>query len=189
VNDRVHIRATPLPLSGLMLLEPAVSTTADARFSYFHDDRDFSALGLPRIVQQHASRYGPRHTVRGLHFQDLPRPQTKIVGVVSGRIQDVVVDIRRGSPNFGRHAVVELEAGWQRLVVPPGFAHGFCTLEPDTEVVFALSDFNEPTLLRGLTWDDPAIGLSWACGAKPAMLFDVDRHWPTLAALNSPFEN
>jgi dTDP-4-dehydrorhamnose 3,5-epimerase len=188
VNDRLRIRATPLPLPGLMLLEPAVSTAAGARFSYFHDERDYTPLGLPRVVQQHASRYGPKHTVRGLHFQDLPHPQTKIVGVASGRIQDVVVDIRLGSPTFGSHAMVELEAGWRRLAVPPGFAHGFCTLEPDTEVVFSLSDFNVPSLLRGLAWDDPALGLSWACGDKPGMVFDVDRQWPTLVDLNSPFE-
>jgi dTDP-4-dehydrorhamnose 3,5-epimerase len=174
-------------LKGLMLLEPGVSKASGARFSYFHDARDHAALGLPSIVQQHASHYGPRHTVRGLHFQDHPHPQTKIVGVASGRIQDVVVDIRPGSPTFGRHTVVELQADWQRLVVPPGFAHGFCTLEPDTEVVFALSDFNEPALLRGLAWDDPALAIPWACGAEPALLFDVDRQWPCLANLHSPF--
>jgi dTDP-4-dehydrorhamnose 3,5-epimerase len=125
--------------------------------------------------------------VRGLHFQTAPHVQTKIVGVAHGRIHDVVVDVRHGSPTFGRHVVVELAAGWRRLVVPPGFAHGFCTLEPDTEVVFALSDFNAPDLLRGLSWNDPALGIEWPCADSPALLFDVDRRWPGLQALDTPF--
>lgn len=187
MDNRSCIRSSPLPLAGLCLLAPAVSVQPGARFSYFHDDRDLAALGLPRIVQQHASRYDARHTVRGLHFQDLPHAQTKLVGVAAGRIHDVVVDIRRDSPTHGRHVALELAAGWSRLVVPPGFAHGFCTLEPDTEVVFSLSDYNEPALLRGLRWDDAALGIAWPCGNRPAKVFDVDRHWPGLADLQSPF--
>ena len=170
-----------------MLLEPAVSAQPGARFSCFHDERDFATLGMPRIVQQHASRYASRHTMRGLHFQAPPHAQTKIIGVAQGRIHDVAVDIRRGSPSFGRHVALELQAGWTRLVVPPGFAHGFCTLEPDTEVVFALSDFISPPLLRGLRWDDPALAIAWPCAAQPAQLFEVDRNWPLLADLPTPF--
>lgn len=187
MDGRPRIRSTPLPLAGLCLLQPAESTQPGARFSYFHDERDFGALGLPRVVQQHASRYTARHTVRGLHFQDLPHAQTKLVGVASGRIHDVIVDIRRQSPTYGRHVAIELAAGWARLVVPPGFAHGFCTLEPDTEVVFSLSDYNEPSLLRGLRWDDPALGIAWPCDHETATVFDVDRGWPDLAGLRSPF--
>ena len=188
MNERIAIRATPLPLEGLCLLEPAVTDTPpQARFSYFYDERDFAALGVPRVVQQHASRYAPRHTVRGLHFQTVPHPQTKIVGVAQGRIHDVVVDVRRGSTTFGRHVALELAAGWRRLVVPPGFAHGFCTLEPDTEVVFALSDYNAPDLLRGLQWNDPALGIAWPCGDTPALLLDADRRWPALSGLDAPF--
>jgi dTDP-4-dehydrorhamnose 3,5-epimerase len=188
MNEPAAIRATPLPLEGLCLLEPAVTESAPhARFSYFHDERAFDALGLPRIVQQHASRYAPRHTVRGLHFQTVPHAQTKIVGVAHGRIHDVVVDVRRASPTFGRHVAVELVAGWRRLVVPPGFAHGFCTLEPDTEVVFALSDFNTTDLLRGLQWNDPELGIEWPCADAPALLFDIDRGWPALRVLDAPF--
>jgi dTDP-4-dehydrorhamnose 3,5-epimerase len=185
---RTTLGATDLPISGLRLLRAAISTQPDARFAYFHDERDFTALGLPRIVQQHASRYALRHTVRGLHFQTEPRAQVKIVSVAHGRIHDVVVDIRRASPSFGQHVSVELAAGeWTQLVVPPGFAHGFCTLEPDTEVVFRLSDFNEPDLLRGLCWSDPALGIDWPCGASPARVFDIDQAWPRLTDLSTPF--
>jgi dTDP-4-dehydrorhamnose 3,5-epimerase len=83
---------------------------------------------------------------------------------------------------------VQLAAGdWTQLVVPPGFAHGFCTLDPDTEVVFRLSDFNEPTLLRGLRWNDPTLAIGWPCGNAPVRLFEIDREWPRLADLPSPF--
>lgn len=188
VTARLAIRSTPLAIEGLCLLRAAITEQPGARFSYFHDERDFAALGLPRIVQQHASRYALRHTVRGLHFQAPPHAQVKIVSVARGRIHDVVVDIRAASPTRGRHVAVELAAGdWTQLVVPPGFAHGFCTLEPDTEVVFRLSDFNEPPLLRGLQWNDPALGIEWPCGTTPARLFDVDQSWPRLPDLASPF--
>ena len=188
MNGRVTIQANPLALEGLCLLRAAINEQPDARFSYFHDERDFANLGLPRIVQQHASRYARRHTVRGLHFQAPPHAQVKVVGVAHGRIHDVVVDIRRASPTFGRHVAVELAAGdWVQLVVPPGFAHGFCTLEPDTEVTFRLSDFNDPALLRGLHWNDPALAIAWPCGPAPARIFDVDRAWPRLADLPTPF--
>jgi dTDP-4-dehydrorhamnose 3,5-epimerase len=137
-------------------------------------------------VQSHASRYATRHTVRGLHFQTTP--QTKLVRVAQGRIHDVVVDIRRQSPTYGQHASVGLAAGdWTQLLVPPGFAHGFCTLEADTEVAFLLDDYNDPARLRGLLWSDPRLGIVWPCGDAPGWLPEIDRGWPALAALQSPF--
>src|SRR4051812_47806289 len=155
----MDLRLTPLALQGLALLHPAQTLEPDARFTTFYSERLYAELGLPkRFVHEHASRYAARHTVRGLHFQTEPRAQTKLVRVAQGRIHDVVVDIRRASPTFGHHLALELAAGdWTQLVVPPGFAHGFCTLEPETEVVFRLDDDNHPELLRGLLWNDPAL--------------------------------
>ena len=184
------LRAISLPLPGPVLLQTEPVRVPNGRFSHFYAERDFEALGLPgRHVQEHASRYAAVHTVRGLHFQTLPRPQAKVVRVSQGRILDVVVDIRRGSPTWGQHASVEISAGdWLQLHVPPGFAHGFCTLEPDTEVVFRLTDYNEPALLRGLRWNDPALGIGWPCGPNPGYVFTVDEAWPALADLDSPFD-
>jgi dTDP-4-dehydrorhamnose 3,5-epimerase len=183
-NSRVH----DLGLGGALTLQPVRSEQANGRFSHYHSERELEALGVAwRFVQEHASRYALRHTVRGLHFQTVPHAQTKVVRVARGRIHDVVVDIRRGSPTYGRHAAVELTDDWTQLHVPPGFAHGFCTLEPDTEIVFRLSDYNDPALLRGLAWDDPALAIAWPCGDRPGFVFDVDRGWPTLARLDSPF--
>ncbi len=146
-------RTNGLGLDGVFTLQPIRSEQPNGRFSHYHSERELSALGIAsHFVQEHASRYALRHTVRGLHFQTTPHPQLKVVRVARGRILDVVVDIRHGSPTFGRHAAVELADDWTQLHVPPGFAHGFCTLEPDTEIVFRLSDYNDPALLRGLAW-------------------------------------
>jgi dTDP-4-dehydrorhamnose 3,5-epimerase len=181
-------RVKSLGLEGVFTLLPIRSEQANGRFSHYHSERELAAFGAAsHFVQEHASRYAARHTVRGLHFQTLPRPQTKVVRVARGRILDVVVDIRRGSRTFGRHAAVELADDWTQLHVPAGFAHGFCTLEPDTEIVFRLTDYNDPALLRGLAWDDSALAIDWPCGAAPGFVFEVDRGWPTLARLDSPF--
>jgi dTDP-4-dehydrorhamnose 3,5-epimerase len=84
--------------------------------------------------------------------------------------------------------VVELAAGdWRQLHVPPGFAHGFCTLEPDTEIAFRLTDYNDRAHAGGLRWNDPRLAIAWPCGDAPAWMAPVDREWPTLAALDSPF--
>ena len=88
------------------------------------------------------------------------------------------------------HAVVELAAGdWRQLHVPPGFAHGFCTLEPDTEVTFRLTDYNNRDHAGGLLWNDPELGIAWPCGDRPAWVFPPDRDWPALGALDSPFDS
>ena len=172
-----------------LVIEPRVIGDARGFFSEtYRKDTFDAAAGPTAFVQDNQSLSKAAGTVRGLHFQAPPHAQTKIVGVARGRIHDVVVDIRRASPTFGQHVAVELAAGqWDQLVVPPGFAHGFCTLEPDTEVVFRLSDFNDPALLRGLAWDDPALRIDWPCGAMAQRLFDVDRGWPRLADLRTPF--
>jgi dTDP-4-dehydrorhamnose 3,5-epimerase len=182
-------RVKSLGLDGVFTLAAEHSSQPNARFAHYYAERDFAALGVAtHFVQEHASRYALRHTVRGLHFQAPPQAQTKVVRVARGRIHDVVVDIRRGSPTFGRHAAVELHADdWTQLHVPPGFAHGFCTLEPDTEIVFRLSAYNDASLLRGLRWDDPALGIAWPCGDAPGFVFDVDRAWPALQQLDTPF--
>jgi len=183
------MRIETLPLPGLALLHPDCSGDDSAGFTYFHEADELREAGLVIAVQQaHASRYGPRHTVRGLHFQRPPRAQVKVVRVARGRIFDVVVDVRRGSPTWGKHVCVLLDArDWQRLVIPPGFAHGFCTLEPDCEVEFTLSERNERPLLGGLRWNDPALAIDWPCGPEPGMVLAVDTAWPVLAELDSPF--
>lgn len=183
------MQTTPMGLDGLFVLEPERSADEHGRYSYYYSERGFAQAGAGGgYVQEHASRYRLRHTVRGLHFQRPPRAQVKVVRVARGRIWDVCVDVRRGSPTYGRHAGVELvEGDWRQLHVPPGFAHGFCTLEPDTEVTFRLSDYNDRDFAGGLLWNDPSLRIAWPCGDEPAHVYPVDRQWPPLAALDSPF--
>jgi dTDP-4-dehydrorhamnose 3,5-epimerase len=151
----------------------------------FNRDRLIQAgISLDFIQDNHSlsARVG---TVRGLHFQDEPFAQDKLVRVVRGRILDVVVDIRPTSRTYGRHVSVELSASnWQQLFVPKGFAHGFCTLEPDTEVLYKVSEYYSAAHDRGIAWDDPALGIRWPVEAGSAILSDKDRHHPTLAELH-----
>lgn len=139
------------------------------------------------FVQDNQSFSARAGTVRGLHFQAPPRAQAKLVRCLRGAIRDHVVDIRKGSPTFGRRLSVTLDAAeGASLFVPAGLAHGFVTLTDETEVAYKVSDLHAPELEGGLAWDDPALGLDRPLTGE-AILSDRDRAWPTLAALDSPF--
>jgi dTDP-4-dehydrorhamnose 3,5-epimerase len=140
------------------------------------------------FVQDNMSLSGPRFTVRGLHFQVPPKAQAKLVSVLRGAALDIAVDIRRGSPTFGKHAAVTLTAArGEQMFVPPGFAHGFCTLEPDTLVAYKAGDFYAPEAERGLFWADPALAIAWPMAQAEAALSERDRKHPPLAAFETPF--
>lgn len=129
----------------------------------------------------HSSRRG---TLRGLHFQIGPRPQAKLVQVLRGAVLDVVVDVRRDSPWFGRHLAVGLDAARGRLLlVPAGFAHGFVTLADDTDVLFLLDAPHAADCGRGLRWDDPDLGIEWPVPAGDVVISERDRAWPRLHEL------
>ena len=131
---------------------------------------------------------GKRGAVRGLHFQAPPRAQAKLLRVVHGTIFDVAVDIRKGSPTYGGHVAVELSAdNWKQLYVPPGMAHGFCTLTDRADVLYKTSDEYAPETEGGLLWNDPALRVSWPVTAADATFNARDAGWPTLAEFRSPF--
>lgn len=140
------------------------------------------------FVQDNHSVSGPRHVVRGLHFQISPFAQDKLVRVVRGAILDVAVDLRHLSPSYGRHVTQLMRAeDWSQLFIPVGFAHGFCTLEPDTEVLYKVSSYYSPAHERGIRWDDPKLGIAWPVDSSGAVLSDKDRRLPTLAELPAYF--
>lgn len=163
----------------------------DARgfFSEVYKTSDWQSAGLdPVFVQDNHSFSAPAGTLRGLHFQLPPFAQDKLVRVTRGRILDVAVDIRRSSPTFGRHVAVELSAeNWRQLFVPTGFAHGFITLEADTEVLYKVTALYAPSHDRGLAFDDPGLSIDWGIGPEDVILSDKDRRHPRLCDLDEVF--
>jgi dTDP-4-dehydrorhamnose 3,5-epimerase len=158
-------------------------------FSETYSRKGFAAagIGLEFVQDNHALSADPG-TVRGLHFQVPPAAQAKLVRVARGAIFDVAVDIRQGSPTYGKWVGATISAqAWNQILVPAGFAHGYCTLEPDTEVVYKVSDFYAPELEYGLLWNDPAIGIDWPIAPGKAVLSDKDLKMPKLAEVPAYF--
>ena len=140
------------------------------------------------FVQDNHSLAAGKGTVRGLHFQSPPFAQAKLVRVLRGSVFDVAVDLRRFSPTYGRHVSVFLSAEtWNQVLVPIGFAHGFMTLDPDTEVIYKVSGYYAPEHDMGLLWNDPVLGIQWPIPEGEAALSDKDRRQPRLADLTTPF--
>jgi len=183
----MEVITTAIP--GLLVLRPDRKTDERGFFAETFRRSWMEQHGLPADwVQDNHSLSRPRGTVRGLHFQVPPRAQAKLVRVVAGSILDVAVDLRRSSPAYGRHAGFELSAdNGDQALVPAGCAHGFCTLEPDTEVLYKVTDYYSPEHDRGLRWDDPALGIPWPLAPEDAVLSERDRRHPLLAELPGYF--
>ena len=159
-------------------------------FSETYSRKVFEALGIrAEFVQDNHSLSAEAGVVRGLHYQRPPAAQDKLLRVVRGAILDVAVDVRRSSPTFGRHvsAVISAE-NWHQIYIPAGFAHGFRTLEPNTEVIYKVTAFYSPEHDRGVRWNDPALGIDWGIGETAAILSERDRTHPLLADATELFD-
>jgi dTDP-4-dehydrorhamnose 3,5-epimerase len=172
-------------IAAVKLIRPARHGDARGFFSEVFRRDVLERHGIAAdFVQDNHSLSRERGVVRGLHFQAPPMAQAKLVRVTAGAVLDVAVDIRRGSPSFGRHVAVRLSAQeWNQLFVPEGFAHGFCTLEADTEVLYKVNRYYAPEHDCGLLWNDPALGIDWPVSAGAALLSPRDRRHPVLAEL------
>lgn len=186
--NTVQVVDTPLP--EVKIVVPQRIGDARGFFSEVWNGRDFAAAGIDAdFVQDNHIRNPLKGTVRGLHYQIPPLAQGKLLRVTRGAVLDVAVDIRRGSPTFGRHAAALLSAdNWRQLWVPAGFAHGYCTLEDDTEVQYKVTDFYSPPHDRGIAWNDPALAIGWPVDAEAVTISDRDRKLPLLAGQPDLFE-
>lgn len=183
----MKIRKTDI--EGVLILEPEVFGDARGYFVESYSRQHFEAVaGTVDFVQDNESRsrYG---VVRGLHFQRGADAQAKLVRVVEGRVLDVAVDIRRGSPTFGRHVVAELSGENKlQLFIPRGFAHGFAVLSEDALFQYKCDNYYAPQSEGGIAWDDPALGIDWRLPAADILLSEKDRRHPPLSEATELFE-
>jgi dTDP-4-dehydrorhamnose 3,5-epimerase len=162
------------------------------RRGFFSETFKISALRDAGVindwVQENHSYSAARGVLRGLHFQRSPKAQAKLLRVIRGAVFDVVVDIRRASPTYGQHVSVELSAeNWTQIYVPVGFAHGYCTLTDDVEVLYKVSAEYGPAEEGGVLWSDPDLAIAWPIREADAVLSARDREWPKFRDFISPF--
>ena len=175
-------------LEGVKVIEPQVFGDARGWFVEQYNAARYKEAGIDADFVQDNESLSSKGVVRGLHWQAAPHTQAKLVRVIRGAVWDVVVDIRRGSPTFGRHVAVTLTGENRRqCYIPRGFAHGFIVLEDDTLFCYKCDNFYCPSADRGLRFDDPALGITWPEIGVPLTLSEKDRKHPTLDAIE-PWE-
>ncbi|MFD0961829.1 dTDP-4-dehydrorhamnose 3,5-epimerase [Paenibacillus chungangensis] len=182
----MKLQETSLP--GVMLIEPKVYSDHRGFFMESYNFEQFAEHGVnTSFMQDNHSLSKDVHVLRGLHYQLHPKAQCKLVRVTAGEIMDVVLDMRRGSPTYGQWASFVLSADNKlQLYVPAGFAHGFCTLVPNTQVQYKVDAPYSPQHDRGIRWDDPALSIPWPTSSP--ILSEKDKHHPTLAEAELNFD-
>ena len=175
------MKVVPLKLEGAKLLEPMVHGDHRGFFMESYNDQIMKDNGINyEFIQDNQSLSVETGVLRGLHYQLNPKAQTKLIRVVSGAIYDVIVDIRKSSPTFGQWVGVILsEDNKRQLLVPKGFAHGFCTLVPNTQVLYKVDEYYSPEHDRGILWNDPALAIDWP--TSQPVLSGKDQSHPVLA--------
>ena len=188
-SPALHMEVKLTEIPGILLLKPRFFHDARGYFVETYNARAAHDAELTAdFVQDNEALSLKRGTVRALHFQAPPKVQAKLVRVLRGSIFDVAVDLRSGSPAYGRWMSATLTAkGGEQIFVPRGFAHGYCTLEDDTVVAYKVDDYYAPECERGLAWDDPALKVDWPVSPAEAVLSDKDRKLPGFADFTSPF--
>lgn len=173
----------PLAIPDIKMLTPRRFADARGFFSETFNEVTWRGAGFDaHFVQDNHARSLDKGVVRGLHFQLPPAAQGKLIRVTRGAILDVALDIRRASPTFGKHVAAVLSAqNWKQIWIPVGFAHGYVTLEEQTEVIYKVTNGYAPSHDRGIRWNDPALGIDWGVTEQAAVLSEKDRCQPLLS--------
>lgn len=179
----------PTDIPDVKILVPKQYKDHRGFFSEVYSRKALADVGIAAdFLQDNHSLSVEKGVLRGLHYQLPPMAQDKLIRVIRGAILDVAVDVRRSSPTFGKHVTALVSAdNWRQIYIPAGFAHGFVTLEPHTEVLYKVTAFYSPQHERGIRWNDPALGIEWGLSDGQAILSDRDQHHPTLAAATDFF--
>lgn len=179
----------PLAIPEVKVISPKKHGDSRGFFSETYAKKAFAEAGIDLdFVQDNHSLSPQVGTLRGLHYQGHPFAQDKLVRVVSGRILDVAVDLRRNSPTYGKWVSAEISADrWNQILVPIGFAHGICTLEPDTQLIYKVTNYYAPQHDFGIRWNDPALGIEWPFAEDRLLLSDKDKKQPFLKDVVSGF--
>jgi len=174
----MELRETEIP--DVKILKPKKFGDHRGFFSETYNKKILSELGIDMdFVQDNHSLSVEKGVIRGLHYQTPPFAQDKLVRVVHGAILDVAVDMRKSSPTFGKHITAVISAdNWEQILVPAGFAHGFCTLEKNTEVIYKVTNYYAPEHDTGIRWNDPDLGIDWPFSENEAILSDKDKIQP-----------
>lgn len=183
------MRMIELSIPGVYLVTPQKHGDDRGFFCETFRSDLFAQIANTDFVQDNHVRSRSKGVVRGLHFQIPPKAQGKLIRCVRGAILDVAVDIRVGSPTYGQHIAVELSAkNFDQLWIPPGFAHGYATLESDCEVIYKVDQFYSEECDRGLAWDDPELAIHWKLALSEVILSDKDKKQPLFIDLPTYFE-
>jgi len=185
----MSLKVESLAIQDVKLVTPARFGDDRGFFSETYNAQRFKDAGIDTdFVQDNHSLSAQRGTVRGLHFQAPPFAQSKLVRVLRGTILDVAVDVRKGSPTYGKWVSAELSAkNGVQIFVPAGFLHGFVTLEPDTEIAYKVDNYYSKECDGAVLWNDPALGIDWGIPANEAVLSDKDAAAQSFAEFDSPF--
>jgi len=184
------VKVLPTCIPAVKIIRPAKYSDQRGFFSEIYNKRKLAEAGVElEFVQDNHSLSVSKGVVRGLHYQIPPFAQDKLIRVLRGSVLDVAVDLRRGSPTFRQHVSVHLSAdNWTQVFIPRGFAHGYATLEPNTEVFYKVSNYYSPESERGLFWADPELGIPWPVSPVEAIVSERDKRFPLFQELRDLFE-
>ncbi len=185
----MDIEVTSLAIAAVQIVRPRRVTDERGIFAETWNKRAFARAGIEAdFVQANSSLSHLAGTIRGLHYQRPPAAQAKLIRIVHGRAFHVAVDLRRDSPTYGGFVSTELSAErGEQLFIPAGFAHGFCTLEPETEVAYLVTDFYAPEFDTGIRWDDPALAIPWPLAGRAPTISARDLTFPSLQDITTCF--